>query len=63
MSRAGIGKVNAVEHDKCLIEGTSPYRDVGLISFAPSFPYIDRRAEPQGRLDGLQRGDRRIGSV
>ena len=63
MSGAGIGKVNAVEHNECLIEGTSPYRDVGLNSFAPSFPYIDRGAEPQGRLDGLQRGNRRICSV
>lgn len=53
MTRSGIRKVNTVEHDHRLVEGTSPDHNVRLRSPAAPFPKIDRRAQTQHRLEGL----------
>ena len=55
MTRSGIRKVNTVEHDHRLVEGTSPDHNVRLRSPAAPFPKIDRRAQTQHRLEGLDR--------
>lgn len=55
MTRSGIRKVNTVEHDHRLVEGTSPDHNVRLRSPAAPFPKIDRRAQTQHRLEGLNR--------
>ena len=51
----GIREIDSVEQHHRLVEGTSPYRNVGLNTLATPFPHVDRRAEAQCGLQGLQR--------
>ncbi len=55
MPRAGVGKVDSVEHDLSLVERASADGDVRLNGLAATFANIDRRDETQGRLHGLER--------